>query len=381
MKATDVPQKFPTPFGKNCASADIRPIPKTTLDPNAASLDAGFPPPTLTPVGAGGVPPDGRDFNGLFFQDTAWARWVAAGAPIKYDAAFQADVLVGGYPQGAIVQSAVTLGLFFFSTADDNLTNPDTGGAGWTAFNLVATPGTGVYFQFTGAGSCQLSPAFGGTLWINGLNYSVGTGVNVTNSGLAASTFYYTYAYINAGAVVVEFSTTGPVIGGNGIYRKAGDPTRTWVGVAMTNASGQFQAQGVGTGSVFNRVVIALAGAPINGNTASTPPVEISAAARAPFISMGFDTTDMTVNAQMASSTAGGSVADYVGLAPIGGSPAPVGFSGQMYSAAVNQTGTAVAFASAKLTVGAYYATPMGAQVVGVIAGFNFMTVYLKVLA
>lgn len=135
MLASAIPTKFPIPFGNSANPATIRVVPTASqigIQDGAASLTDGFPIKTQTPVGAGGTPPYGQDMNGILFQATAWLQWVNAGAPIKYDAAFQ--TAIGGYPQGAVVQSATYLGLFWFSLVDNNTTNPDAGGAGWTNF-------------------------------------------------------------------------------------------------------------------------------------------------------------------------------------------------------------------------------------------------------
>lgn len=132
MLIGSIPTKIPTPFADGAVSPYIRPVPipsQQTIQAGAASFTDGFPPDTFNPVGAGGTPPFGADFNGLLNQMSAWSRWVQAGAPIAYDSAFQ--TAISGYPLGAFVASAVTFGLYFISTADGNTTNPDTGGAGW----------------------------------------------------------------------------------------------------------------------------------------------------------------------------------------------------------------------------------------------------------
>jgi hypothetical protein len=70
--------------------------------------------------------------NGALFQITAWLQWVAAGgALVGYDVAF--STTVGGYQNGALLKSA-TAGHYWYSTADNNATNPDAGGSGWTMF-------------------------------------------------------------------------------------------------------------------------------------------------------------------------------------------------------------------------------------------------------
>lgn len=129
MLLTGIPYKFATPWGLNAASGFVtNPIPATTGSATAASQSLGFPPETATPVAAGGTPPDIDDFNGGFYYATVWAQWLQAGGPIQYDATLSANI--GGYPNGAILSSTPPGGLWL-STADNNLSDPDTGGANW----------------------------------------------------------------------------------------------------------------------------------------------------------------------------------------------------------------------------------------------------------
>lgn len=132
MQSSQIPDKSQRVFAQSAGGAYVRAIPQTTADPAAASYDIGFPPQTFTDESAGGSPPDGRDFNGLFRALSAWIRWQQAGGPIAYDATFQSAI--GGYPLGAIVMSAVTNGLQWLSTAENNTTNPDSAGPGWVPF-------------------------------------------------------------------------------------------------------------------------------------------------------------------------------------------------------------------------------------------------------
>ena len=129
---SQIPPKFQIPWGNSAGSAYIRSIPTPSqigTQNCAASLTDGFVPLTFIPAAGGGCPPFGQDFNGIFNQITQWSRWQAAGGPILYDSAFQASI--GGYPKGATVGSITTPGLAWISTADNNTTNPDTGGANW----------------------------------------------------------------------------------------------------------------------------------------------------------------------------------------------------------------------------------------------------------
>lgn len=134
MQASNIPAKFQIPFANAAGAGYIRTVPVPSqigITNGAASFTDGFPPNCFIPPAAGGSWPFGQDFNGLQNVITAWLQWEQAGGAITYDSTFQSEI--GGYPNGAIVQSAVTSGLLWRSTADNNTTNPDTGGAGWVA--------------------------------------------------------------------------------------------------------------------------------------------------------------------------------------------------------------------------------------------------------
>lgn len=136
MQSSDIPGKSGRLFAQSAGGAYVRNVPQTTADPGAASFDLGFPPQTFTDEGAGGTPPDGRDFNGILQFLSAWARWQQVGGPVTYDASFQ--TAIGGYPRGAVVMSATVFGRFWLCTVENNASNPDTGGAGW---RLAYAPG------------------------------------------------------------------------------------------------------------------------------------------------------------------------------------------------------------------------------------------------
>lgn len=128
MKSTDIPVKVITPFAEDAGSGFISVIPETTSDPGRASWQTGFPPATMVPIASGGTPPFGQDMNGVFNPISAWVRWQGAGAPVAYDATFSSEV--GGYPKGSAVTAASGLG-WWVCQVEDNVTNPDAGGANW----------------------------------------------------------------------------------------------------------------------------------------------------------------------------------------------------------------------------------------------------------
>lgn len=166
MKLSDIPtNKFPIPFANAAGSSYITTIPTASqigITAGAASLTDGFVPLNFDPVGSGGVPPRGVDFNGLLKQITQWSRWQNAGGLVPYDSTF--STAIGGYPKGSILSSASTAGLLFVSTADDNTNNPDSVSTGWERIALISQLQSGAYNYAVAGGTANtitaaLSPA------------------------------------------------------------------------------------------------------------------------------------------------------------------------------------------------------------------------------
>ena len=135
MLASSIPTKIILPFANNAGGAYINVVPVASqigITNGAASFYDGFPPNCFVALAAGGAGPFGKDFNGLLNVMSAWERWYCAGAAVAYDATFQ--TAIGGYPNGALVWSATTPFLQWLSLVDNNVTNPDTGGSGWLAY-------------------------------------------------------------------------------------------------------------------------------------------------------------------------------------------------------------------------------------------------------
>lgn len=133
MLASSIPPKLPIPWAKNAGGSFIRTIPTASqigIQNGAASLNDGFVPDNFLPTASGGVPPFGQDMNGILNWATEILQWTQAGGPWPYDATFSG--LIGGYPSGAIVSSAVVPGKQWISLVDNNTTNPDTSSSsGW----------------------------------------------------------------------------------------------------------------------------------------------------------------------------------------------------------------------------------------------------------
>ncbi len=140
MQASNAPSKSAVPFAQSGTKNTIPVASQIGVTPGAASFTDGFPPLTMTPLAAGGVPPYGADFNGILNFLSAATRWGQAGAGYSYDPAFSAAA--GGYPKGAVLLNAATDG-FWISLADNNTADPDAGGSNWVpAFNqgVAAVP-------------------------------------------------------------------------------------------------------------------------------------------------------------------------------------------------------------------------------------------------
>jgi hypothetical protein len=120
-----IPTKTTVPFA---ASGDKNSIPVPSQSGGVASFTAGFPPLTMTPKASGGVPPSGKDMNGILFNLSQAIQYEQAGGHFPYDSSFASTV--GGYPVGAIVQSTDNSGFWVNGTAN-NSSDPESFGAGW----------------------------------------------------------------------------------------------------------------------------------------------------------------------------------------------------------------------------------------------------------
>ncbi len=206
MQSTNIPAKFPIPFANSAGSGFVRTVPQASqigITPGAASLTDGFPPVCFQPVGAGGVPPSGQDFNGLLNQLSSWSRWSAAGGPVYYDATFSASI--SGYPKGAMLDNLTTPGAFWVSTAENNTSNPDAGGANW----VPLSNSSGVRYGPDGgaAGALIVNPT-------PALSSLVAGTVLLVHNIVAANTGATTLNVNSLGAVAVTFEDGTVFAGG-----------------------------------------------------------------------------------------------------------------------------------------------------------------------
>lgn len=109
------------------------PMPESPTGSNAASIEQGFPPETMTSELAGGKPPLGQDMNGFLFLLSSHLVYLQSGLPYLFDS--DVATALGGYPIGSILGMADGSGIWLNLVAN-NTTDPDTGGiagfaAGW----------------------------------------------------------------------------------------------------------------------------------------------------------------------------------------------------------------------------------------------------------
>lgn len=205
MQFSQIPTKFPLKFAST-QSFQIPTLSQIGIQAGAASLTDGFPPLTFLPVGGGGVPPFGRDFNALLFQITAWNQWQNAGGLVTYDATFSSQV--GGYPQGAFIASATTSGGLWLCLKDNNTYNPDSAATpaiayanGWLGFGTLASL---PWFRMTAPNGITLPP----TLMTSYPGGKVGNFFGVTNPFQVTMTNYSDFDSFTLSSTVNAISGT-----------------------------------------------------------------------------------------------------------------------------------------------------------------------------
>ncbi|MEY0837335.1 hypothetical protein AB7238_14000 [Providencia alcalifaciens] len=117
------PKLIPVPFANSGLKDDIPKVKSTSMSDEKASWEAGFPESTMLPVYAGGLPPDGKDFNGVLNQISENIVFQSKGGRYKFDPDFA--ISIGGYPKGATLQTNDE-SAEYQSLIDNNLVNFNT---------------------------------------------------------------------------------------------------------------------------------------------------------------------------------------------------------------------------------------------------------------
>lgn len=135
MKSTDIvqPHAMPSIFAEDVYSSTSTanfaiPDATSTSATDTCVMDDGFLPITSEPLDDGGIAPERKNFNGLFYLSTDQRVFLQNGGFVTFNA--NVSSAIGGYPQGAILGNMDSNGRFSFvkSLIDDN------------TYNFVATP-------------------------------------------------------------------------------------------------------------------------------------------------------------------------------------------------------------------------------------------------
>lgn len=100
-------------------------------DPEDATYQEGFPPVTMLNEDAGGLPPKGLDFNGIFYELSSPIAHYCRGDRIQFDATYAAAI--GGYAKGWVVASN-DYQKDYISLVNNNLADPNGTNTTWAVY-------------------------------------------------------------------------------------------------------------------------------------------------------------------------------------------------------------------------------------------------------
>ena len=126
------PGKIITPWAESGLKNTIPPAANPAT--GRAGFDQGFSAINMTAKEAGGIPPFGQDFNGIFYEVTNILRYMQAGGQPTFDSALA--TAIGGYPKGAMVLGNDGTSVYK-NIVDSNSSNPNSGGSGWAREDLI----------------------------------------------------------------------------------------------------------------------------------------------------------------------------------------------------------------------------------------------------
>lgn len=234
------PGKIITPWAESGLKNPIPPAANPAT--GRAGFDQGFSAINMTAKEAGGIPPFGQDFNGIFYEVTNILRYMQAGGQPTFDAALA--TAIGGYPKGAVVLGGdgVTL---WQSQIESNSTDPDLDPSNWGTFDI------GLKAQLAAPGGAGLVGGVAKPVtWSGFAGGADPTGVALSDAAFAAAEAYDEEVYIPSGA----YNLTGSY---NGRFTFADGVIFNGVGSAYKKDTG-FNASTTEATSItrFNRVFV-----------------------------------------------------------------------------------------------------------------------------
>lgn len=136
MNSSNLPPRITKAFSVNGEKNTIPTDSSSSTDSNGtATFDKGFPPVTMLPLSAGGIPPSGKDVNGVLYSVTLQQQWYNAGMTYPYNQSFAATI--GGYPKGAVLPNSIYTGQWL-NLNESNANSPESlngSSTGWVPIN------------------------------------------------------------------------------------------------------------------------------------------------------------------------------------------------------------------------------------------------------
>ena len=201
---------------------------------NKATYRTGFPQVTMTPKASGGLPPFGKDMNGILADITSMLQYHQAGMTYPFDDDF-ADA-IGGYNRGALVLQDDKTG-FWVSTVNENTSNPEIDGNNWVPLNTGA-----LRLTLTNANR-TLTPAQAAHPVV------ILSGALTNNVTLFFPTFLQTWCVLNN--CTGNYSVTCKTANGSGVKLKAGITQIVCDGTNILSVTAS-QSSLVPTGSILS---------------------------------------------------------------------------------------------------------------------------------
>lgn len=239
MNFTDIPARILKAFGLNGLKNTIPTDSSTSTDNNGvATFDKGFPPITMQPLSAGGIPPSGKDMNGILYALSLKEQWADAGMSYPFNSDFA--TAISGYPKGAVLLNSQQSGKWLNLT-DGNSTSPEslTGAStGWVPLdNYGVTTIAGLAATNVTLSSLQAAK-----------ERIVLTGALTSNIALIFPAWMASWTVVNncTGAFTVTCRTAS----GSGITAATGTTEKLYCdGVNITRDFGTASQRNVGDGS------------------------------------------------------------------------------------------------------------------------------------
>lgn len=162
------------------------------IENGVASYTDGFPPLNFLDPTLGGIPPRGKDFNGILYAISANVAWMRAGMPFTFNGAL--PLLATGYNIGAMVVASADPATFFFSKTNNNADNPEVDPTNWVPYSPIANvtgyatvaPAAGTYDDFSvdpGVGTLDIDTTLGDVVITGFYRGYDGRRLTVSNTG------------------------------------------------------------------------------------------------------------------------------------------------------------------------------------------------------